>query len=140
MANMEKALCVTAMMALVLLLFVVANCSSAEECVDVSTECAPLYEPTFENIYTRTIVASCAVEGQCHGADKAQAGLDFSTEDLAYSALVSKVKIIAGDPACSPMVIRLKSSDSTFQMPPGAPLLESEVCAIVKWIKEGARP
>ena len=46
-------------------------------------------------------------------------------------------RVFAGDPGCSPLLQRLHSDDTALQMPPGTPLSEPELCAVVRWVAEG---
>jgi hypothetical protein len=47
-------------------------------------------------------------------------------------------RVEAGDAACSLVMQRIHSDDPSFQMPPGRRLIESERCAVQKWIENGA--
>jgi hypothetical protein len=120
--------------------------SHASQCVSgLSAACAPLYPPTFDQIYTRTLTLTCAQPGAfCHSGAGAQGGLSFVTEDSAYALLLGTMggapQVIPGDPSCSPLVERLDSTDPTQLMPPGAELSSAERCAIFQWIAEGAMP
>lgn len=109
----------------------------ATACVDPAvTDCAPLYEPTFSNVYQRTLSQSCAVGGAaCHGSDGAVSSLVLIDEDQAYDAVLAHVT--AGDAACSPLSTRL-SGVGGDQMPPGTPLDDAAICAIRQWIADGA--
>jgi hypothetical protein len=112
-----------------------------DSCVDVNTSCTPLYEPTFDNVYTNTLAVSCAVgNGTCHTGDGASAGgLAFNTADSSYEALTgASQRAIASDAACSPMVVRVAGGGDNA-MPPGKPLSAEERCAIVQWVQNGAR-
>lgn len=118
-----------------------------EECVTVDPGCAPLYAPTFENVFARTLAPTCAVgDSSCHGASGGRGGLVLAEREAAYAALVGVgardggVRVVPGDPGCSALVVRLVSDDAEVQMPPGAPLAEAERCAIEQWIANGAPP
>lgn len=105
--------------------------------------CAPLYWPTFDQVYTRTLKPSCAISGaSCHASEGAMGGLVFADEGSSYALLLgqngSKAQIIPGDAACSPLIERLHATDTTV-MPPGAPLADAERCAIARWIQNGAK-
>ncbi len=105
--------------------------------------CSPLYSPSFDQVYARTLQPTCAQSGaSCHSAEGKQGGLDFDDPDRAYAALLGEgseeARVIAGDPACSLLVERLVSSDPKLQMPPGNPLSAAERCALVQWIEKGA--
>jgi hypothetical protein len=122
------------------------GCSSGgPACVTtLPADCAPLYEPTFDNVYSRTIAPSCAVSGaSCHAAEGRQGGLAFPDADAAYAALLGQdggeARVIPGDAACSEIVERLYATDPDVVMPRGAPLADPERCAVVKWIAAGAK-
>jgi hypothetical protein len=114
-------------------------------CVEsLPAECAPLYTPTFDQVFTRTLQPTCAQSGGvCHSADGAQGGLVFADADAAYALLLGKTdgkaRVVAGDPACSLLVERIESADSTTVMPPGSMLSAGERCAIETWIRDGAK-
>jgi hypothetical protein len=110
----------------------------------ISTECAPLYAPTFDQIYARTLAPTCAQPGMdCHGSAGVQGGLFFTTPDSAYSLLLGHAdghaRVIPNDPACSILVERIEASDASRLMPPGAPLSPAEQCSIIQWISQGAQ-
>jgi hypothetical protein len=108
-------------------------------CVEVSTDCTPLYPPTFNNVFDFTITPGCSVAGNsCHAAQGGAGGLILEDRDSAYAALMARDRIIPEDPGCSTSVIRILSDDPKVQMPPGAPLSEEESCAIIQWVADGA--
>lgn len=109
---------------------------------DLSTDCAPLYEPSYEQVFSRTLAPTCAPPGSaCHAASGAKGGLVFEDADQAYAMLLGQTdgeqRVLPGDPACSPLVIRLEADDSTV-MPPGAALSAAERCSVIQWIANGA--
>jgi hypothetical protein len=116
-----------------------------ESCLDpLRTDCQPLYEPTFTNIYDNTLSKSCAVgNGTCHTVDGQGVAnnLSFATEDSAYAGLTGMVdgvkRAIENDAECSILIQRLESDDPDIQMPPGKKLQESERCAIIQWVAAG---
>ena len=118
----------------------------APACVeDLSTDCAPLYDPpVFSVLFEKTLQPTCATGmGTCHTSDAAAGGLSFEDADQAYALLVGDAggaaRVRAGDPACSPLVIRLEATEASERMPPGpTPLPEAERCAVVQWIANGA--
>ena len=121
-----------------LLSLAVAACSGDECVTDLDTACAPLYQPTFQNVFDQTLVPTCGIAGSaCHGADGRQAGLVFAEIEEAHRLLLDG-RVEAGDAACSLLMRRLESDDSGFQMPPGRKLNEAERCAIQQWIGNGA--
>jgi len=116
-----------------------APSAPAPTCVDVSVDCAPLYDPTFEQVFTRTLRPTCAASGfACHAAKGAQGGLVFEEQRDAY-ARVSRT-VVAGDPRCSELVRRVTSTDPDVAMPPGKQLVAAEQCAIIQWVAAGAKP
>jgi hypothetical protein len=107
-------------------------------CAEVSADCAPLYQPTFDELFDRTLLPTCSASGSsCHSAAGAQGGLVLDEREAAYTALLDG-RVDPGDAGCSDMVVRLESSDVDEQMPPGSPLSAQERCAIVQWIASGA--
>jgi hypothetical protein len=105
--------------------------------------CAPLYDPTFDQVFTRTLKPTCALSGaSCHAAEGAMGGLVLTDADSAYAALLGqdggKGRVVAGDAACSLIIERLDATDARV-MPPGAPLADAERCAVAQWIQNGAK-
>jgi hypothetical protein len=113
-----------------------------EDCVEVSTSCDPLYEPTFDNVWQNTLSVSCAVGSTCHTASGDRGGLTLDTADGAYSDLLGEsgddARVLSGDPGCSEMIRRIVADDSGDLMPPGSPLSEAERCAVIQWVANGA--
>jgi hypothetical protein len=106
-------------------------------CKTVDTNCGPQYVGTFTMVYTNTISENCgAADGSCHSAS-GDSKLSFATEQGAYDNLLSKY-VTPGDPNCSEMIVRTSSPGADYQMPQGAPLVESEQCALRKWVEAGA--
>lgn len=135
------------MRATALPLAVLAACLTAcngggQTCIEVNTDCDPLYEPTYENVFTRTLEPSCAVDGPCHNAASAQGGLVYEDPDEAYDLLLGvdgEARVVPGDPGCSLLVRRLESDNPGFRMPPGqTPLPAEERCSVIQWIADGA--
>ena len=107
------------------------------ECVDAPNACTPQYEPTFENIHSRTLLQSCAVSGgACHATPTASGGFSMTGADEAYDELTTRVD--TDDPGCGTLSQRLYADDPAVQMPPGMTLSDGERCAIVQWIQDGA--
>jgi hypothetical protein len=118
------------------------SCGTDPTCIVVSADCAPLYEPSFDNVYSRTLSQGCAASGSsCHSSEGAKAGLNFSSADQSYALLLGEddgiARVSAGDAGCSILVQRLESNSDP--MPPGQPLSEAERCAIIQWIDQGAK-
>jgi Planctomycete cytochrome C len=106
--------------------------------------CAPLYSPTYDEFFNRTLHPTCAQPGgSCHAAAGAQGGLIFEDADAAYALLLGekdgRARVTAGDPSCSLLVERIASADKAVVMPPGGALSDAERCVVIQWIKEGAR-
>jgi hypothetical protein len=108
-------------------------------CVEpLSMDCNPLYDPSFEEIFTRTLQPGCALEGSsCHSGASAKAGLRMDDIDMAYELLVPGGRVLPGDASCSLLVTRLTGANGGV-MPPGNPLSEAERCAIETWVANGA--
>lgn len=112
--------------------------AGALTCEEFVETCAPLYQPTFDNVFQRTLVSTCGVAGvSCHAAEGNQGGLAFADADQAHALLLAG-RVVAGDACASLLVDRIEATDSS-RMPPGAtPLPEGERCAIEQWIAAGA--
>jgi hypothetical protein len=107
-------------------------------CITVEISCAPLYTPTFDNIYAMTLRDTCGSQrSSCHSAIGRQGGMTFQDEQHAYDALLAG-RVVPGDPGCSKMVVRTDSPGAAYQMPPGDPLSEAERCTLIQWIAAGA--
>lgn len=123
--------------------------TEAPACVDVSpSTCAPLYTPSFDEVYTRTLMPSCATGGgSCHGnadATGAEAhGLFIDDAEATHARLLQDrgdaTFVVAGDAACSSLVVRLLVDDDVLRMPVGASLSEGEICSVAQWIENGAQ-
>ena len=127
----------------------IAACGSDEPnvklCADLRPSgCTPQYEPTFDNVFHRTLVPSCALGGRsCHSTEGAQGGIAFDDIDQSYALLVGEnpsgaPRVNREDPACGELVRRIESTDASLRMPPGPGLSEEEKCAIELWIIQGA--
>ena len=118
-----------------------SNSGSGECVADLDpSACSPLYSPTFDDVFTRTLTKTCALSGgACHAAEGDAGGLSFESADAAYEHLTggTKPRVIAGDAACSLITVRIEAKDDRI-MPPGSPLSEAERCAIEQWIENGA--
>jgi hypothetical protein len=114
------------------------GCGDDQTCVEaLGSDCDPLYEPIFEQVFTRTLKQTCALDGnRCHSGANARAGLRMDEIEEAYQLLVPGGRVIPGDPSCSLVANRLAGNGGV--MPPGDPLSEAERCAIETWIANGA--
>ena len=118
-----------------------AGCASdpPPACITVDTSCAPLYTPTFDNIYNMTLRDSCGSQrASCHSAAGRQGGMSFEDEQHAFDALRAG-RVVPGDPGCSKMIVRTDSPGAGYQMPPGDPLSEAERCGLILWVQAGAQ-
>jgi hypothetical protein len=107
-------------------------------CITVDTTCAPLYAPTFDNVYTTTLRDTCgSARSSCHSAAGKQGGMSFEDESHAYASLLAG-RVTPGNPGCSKMIVRTDSPGASYQMPPGDPLSEPERCALIQWVQAGA--
>lgn len=108
-------------------------------CVSITTECTPAYDPTYANVFSRTLQPSCGKAGvSCH-AEGRQGNLGFVDADDAHRAMIEDTgAVVPGDAACSRLVARLITDDGNLRMPPGRPLADDEICAVVQWIERGA--
>lgn len=108
-------------------------------CATFDPSCTPLYSPTFEQVYNRTLKPSCAqAGGACHAVDGNAGGVTFGDVEQSYQALVAGGRVTPGDASCSVLSKRLDSTEVDFQMPPGQRLNAEARCAIGQWIAAGA--
>ncbi|APR87118.1 hypothetical protein A7982_12467 [Minicystis rosea] len=125
------------------LAMVTNGCGGSSCAPDQPADCAPLYEPTFDQVFARTLAPTCAAPGTgCHAAEGNQGGLAFTDADSAYALLLGEkdgdARVTPGD-ACSELFRRIASTDAAEVMPPGARLPDAERCAIEQWIRGGAK-
>ncbi len=126
-----------------------AGCGESDKgevCVPVdagaaNVPCTPLYEPSFDQVFARTLQPTCAKSGvSCHSTRGRQGGLAFDDADEAYRMMLDETRTVrAGDPSCSSLVGRIVATTGDVRMPPGRSLDIGEQCAIVQWIANGAR-
>src|SRR5215468_9645213 len=113
-------------------------------CIDVDTMCQSLYQPTFDNVYANTLQMKCgSTRSSCHSATGHMGGMDFTTKDTAFAALLAPGhdRVVPGDPGCSKIIVRTNGIGKDYQMPPGDPLTdEHERCALIQWVANGAPP
>ena len=76
----------------------------------------------------------------CHGPDKAEGGLRLNSKEAAFAKLESGTHAItAKDVAKSELLTRVTSREEGVQMPPeGAPLSDSQIELLRRWIEQGA--
>lgn len=110
--------------------------------------CGLLYPAEYDEVFTRTLVPTCGTGGaSCHGSadalGAAENGLLFDDADATFARLVEDrgdaTFVVAGDAACSSLVVRLVIDDADLSMPPGAPLADGELCSVATWITDGAQ-
>ena len=77
---------------------------------------------------------------RCHGAGRASAGLRLDSFAALKRAARGGPLVTPGDPDRSLLLARIMTDDVLRRMPKnGAPLPDSEVLTVGKWIREGAR-
>lgn len=118
-------------------------CGGGHECVDVDLACDPLYPPTFDNVFTTTLLPKCGAEGNaCHSIEGHRNGLVFADIDDAYDELLGLTedgaRLVPSDASCSEMIMRISATDPDYLMPPGQPLSPEERCALTLWVANGA--
>jgi uncharacterized protein involved in high-affinity Fe2+ transport len=103
------------------------------------------FGPNFSEIQANVFTPDCATSG-CHAGANPAAGLNLE-EAGSYAMLVgiqssqdaAFQRVEAGDPDNSYLVRKLEGTASSGQqMPPGAPLPQSEIDVIRQWITDGA--
>ena len=134
---MYRLLCVAAGLALAL-----AGCQDDElTCVDVDPTCAPLYQPTWENVFANTLAPKCGVGGSaCHGGPSPFGALQLDDPTRAHATLLRAGAdiVVPGEPSCSKLIMRINTSSSKLVMPRGSRLPASEICALERWVAAGA--
>jgi hypothetical protein len=118
-----------------------AGCPSEDEppmCITVDVGCAPLYSPTFTNVYNMTIKGSCGTtNSSCHSAAGMKGGLSFADEQTAFDGLTAG-RVTAGNPGCSEFVVRTSSPGTDYGMPPGSSIPVAARCSLLLWVQNGA--
>jgi len=120
-----------------------AGCPGEDElvCVELDTACAPLYPPTWENVFANTLEPKCGTGGSgCHEGAGARGGLRLDDSTLAFQSLTTTLKnyVDPGTPGCGEMIERVYSTASSLRMPRGTALVEAEKCALAQWVLAGA--
>jgi hypothetical protein len=119
-------------------------------CIDFDADaCAPLYEPTYENVFAQTFTMKCATGGSaCHANAQAlgaaKHGLEFSDAANAHALLLQDLGdatfVHPGDESCGVLTVRLRTDDDAKRMPTGSMLIDTELCSVLQWIANGAMP
>ena len=128
-----------------LLVWAGLSCLGGEEpvpstCVEgLDRQCAPLYEPSYEQVFRQTLMPKCGVgNGSCHDPGGGNGGLVISDLETSHGALLDGGFVLPGDPECSPLIQVTEGHPSVSAMPPGAPLSAEERCALIQWVASGA--
>jgi hypothetical protein len=107
-------------------------------CSEVVVDCVAQYEPTFENVYTRTLEPGCGARNSaCHSAAGKKGGLSFEDMQTAFSGLRSG-RVVPNDPSCSEVIVRTSTIGESYTMPPGSSLSPEVRCSLIKWVEMGA--
>jgi hypothetical protein len=103
--------------------------------------CTPLYEPSYANVFAKTLQPTCAKSGvSCHASTGRQGGLSFEDADEAYGLMLDTTQAVRpGEPSCSAIVARIVALDGNVRMPPGRSLDAAEQCSVIQWIANGAK-
>ena len=120
-----------------------AACSGPDqlECIEVDPTCAPLYAPTWDNVFNNTLRPKCGTGGgACHEGSGAHGGLRLDEYETAYRTLTaaSKNYVMLEDIPCSELIQRIYAASSSLRMPRGSSLPDSERCALAQWMLAGA--
>jgi hypothetical protein len=128
------------------------SCSSptdpppAPACVTVNANCQPLFDPpTYASLFTMILQPTCASGTHtCHTSDTKKGGLVFEDATDSYNLLLGmgadhRARVLPDNPGCSILMERLQSKDPAFQMPPGNPLSDAQICDFAKWLTAGAK-
>ncbi len=75
---------------------------------------------------------------KCHGQDKQKGKLRLDSRAHALQGGETAPAIVPGDPEKSLLITAVKHQDEFLEMPPKKKLRDSEIDALVKWIRMGA--
>lgn len=89
----------------------------------------------FETHVRPLLAAECY---DCHGPDKAKAGLRLDHLDFILTGGDSGPALVPSDPASSLLIEAVHRTDPDFSMPPKEALTEQQVTTLETWIKTGA--
>ena len=120
-----------------------AGCPGEDElvCIEVDPGCAPLYPPTWDNVFANTISPKCGTGGGgCHEGVSSQGGLRLDESAAAHAVLTSPAHdyVLLDNPGCSQLLQRIYTTSSRLRMPRGNTLPEGERCALQQWVLAGA--
>jgi hypothetical protein len=114
---------------------------------DVVPRRATALTPTWSSIHANVIRPSCATTG-CHIGASSFNGLDLSSRDAAYEALITRDAtagcgmrsyVSAGDPSASVLIDKLAEVPSCGGRMPPSGLSAETVAVITQWVMDGAR-
>jgi hypothetical protein len=121
--------------------------SGAPMCIDPLPEtCDASYPATWDNIYRFVVAPRCGGSSgsSCHGPQGLKGNLALHEKEGSYQALLgmdgTPARVLPADAACSGLMERLTTTDVARRMPLGSTLDAGEICAVQKWIEEGANP
>jgi hypothetical protein len=88
----------------------------------------------FEQHVRPLLAARC---WKCHGGEQQKASLRLDSADAMHTGGDSGPVVVPGDPERSPMITAVRYQDEP-KMPPDGKLHETEIAALVTWVKGGA--
>src|SRR5688500_11262663 len=115
------------------------DAAALPECIDYdAAACAPLFEPTFANVFAQTLTLDCSTGGGACHADAAALGaeghgLHFADAATAHALLLEDrgdaTFVRPGDASCGVLTVRLRTDDDALRMPTGSMLSDTEICS-----------
>ena len=91
-------------------------------------------EAFFESKIRPILIERCL---ECHGSEKAKAGLRLDKPQLARAGGDSGAAIVAGKPDES-LLIQVVRYTGDLKMPPRSKLPDAEIALLIEWVKQGA--
>ncbi|MFN8855421.1 MAG: DUF1549 domain-containing protein, partial [Planctomycetaceae bacterium] len=91
-------------------------------------------EAFFESKIRPNLIDRCL---ECHGSEKAKAGLRLDKPQLARAGGDSGAAIVAGKPDES-LLIQVVRYTGDLKMPPRSKLPDAEIALLIEWVKQGA--